>query len=134
MMKTLLLFSVLVLTPSPGRACGVSEEEMDTMRNNRVVATANHCENAIVRPGSAIGAIWVGESAEDAVKAQAQGFAFEIEDGKVVRVKHTAAAACIQTGTFTPLRVITATSAFTPIAGVAITRDAGGVHVAVQRS
>jgi hypothetical protein len=116
MSKITLLVLALVATPSPGRACGMTEEDMRTMRENRALAVANKCENAIVRPGFSIGAIYVGESAEDAVHASAEGIAFEIEGGKVTRVRHTAPNA----------------SDLPQIAGLAIARDRDGVHVTVR--
>lgn len=136
MSKTTLLFASLVVlaVPTPGRACGVTAEELKTMRDNHAVAVANKCENAIVRPGLSIGAIYVGQSAEEAVRASAEGIAFEIEGGKVVRVRHTAPSACIATGMFRPLRVVTTTSALAPLDGVTIARDRAGVHVTIQRT
>lgn len=132
MSKTTLLFLALIATPSPSRACGVTEEEMKTMRENHAVAVANQCENALVTSFS-IGSIYVGQSAADAVRASSQGIAFEIAEGKVVRVRHTAPVACISTGMFKPLRVITATSVIAPVDGVTITRDRAGVHVTVAQ-
>ncbi len=132
---TLFLFSSIIslFAPSPSLACGFSEEEMQTLRANRVVAVANHCENAIVTPGGSIGSIYVGESAEDAVKApNAADIAFEVAGGKVVRVKRTAPVACVSTGFAAPLRVVTATSDVPRLAGLTIARDASGVRAEVR--
>ncbi len=112
-------------------AC-LSAKDLEVMRSNRQIAAQIGCEKTIVVPGRSIGSIYLGESASDAVRDAPDHVAFEIEGGKVVRVRHTAPSACISTGMLAPLRVVNATSDVPQIAGLAIARDREGVHVTVR--